>query len=139
MALIKIAFMKMALTYLAMIKMALIQMAMTKMAFKKMALMNPIILTILIWIRIGILMITISMIRTIIVLMTGPFFLSKLFYSFYSLDKLKPKTKTKIQNIFWWCKWKFDFFLLFEWGDKKTIFLEGGKKVFLSPSINQSV
>ena len=47
------------------------------------------------------------------------FFLIKLFYS---LDKLKPKTKTKIQNIFWWCKWKFDFFLHFEWGYKKTFF-----------------
>ena len=33
---------------------------------------------------------------------------------FYSLDKLKPKTKTKNQNIFCWCKWKFhDFFIHF--------------------------
>ena len=32
-----------------------------------------------------------------------------------SLDKLKPKTKTKNQNIFCWCKWKFDdFFIHFE-------------------------
>ena len=33
---------------------------------------------------------------------------------FYSLEKLKPKIKlkTKNQNIFCWCKWKFDNFFI---------------------------
>ena len=47
---------------------------------------------------------------------------------FYSLDKMKPKTKTKKQNIFCWCKWKFNnFFIHFELGGQENIFLEGEK------------
>ena len=50
----------------------------------------------------------------------------------YLLDKLKPKTKTKKQNIFCWCKWKLDnFFIHFEQGGQENISLEGGK-IFLS-------
>ena len=50
---------------------------------------------------------------------------------FYSLDKLKPKTKN--QNIFCLCKWKFDdFFIHFEQGGQENFFLEGEKNVFLS-------
>jgi hypothetical protein len=38
-------------------------------------------------------------------------------FMIYPLDQLKPKTKTKNQNIFCLCKWNFDDYLNI--GDKK--------------------
>ena len=54
-------------------------------------------------------------------------------FIFYSLDKLKPKTKTKNQNIVCWCIWNSDyFFIQFEKGGRENKFFRKGKKVEMS-------
>ena len=62
-----------------------------------------------------------------------------LYLLFYSLNKIKPKTKTKIQNIFCWCKWKLNNFFYMLWieGTRKHLFLKG-KKGFLVLSIQST-
>ena len=49
---------------------------------------------------------------------------------FYSLDKLKPKTKTKNQNIFGVNENSMTFLYTFEKGGQEKVFLEGEKTFF---------